>query len=52
MSKQSLPASKSISNRILIMNALANGGGRVSNLAKCDDTDVLVAALSAEDSVF
>lgn len=52
VSKQPLPASKSISNRILIMNALANGGGRVSNLAKCDDTDVLVAALSSDGTVF
>lgn len=52
VSKQPLPASKSISNRILIMNALANGGGLVSNLAKCDDTDVLVAALSSDGTVF
>lgn len=45
----SLPASKSISNRALIINALAHGSGREvihpDNLSHCDDTDVMVAAL-------
>ncbi len=40
-----LPASKSISNRVLVMNALAGGGGRISNVAVCDDTDAMQRAL-------
>lgn len=44
-----LPASKSISNRALILNALSGGGGRLRNVAKCDDTDAMVTAL-ANDS--
>lgn len=41
-----LPASKSISNRALIINALAGNDTYPENLSKCDDTDVVVAALS------
>ncbi len=40
-----LPASKSISNRALIINALAGNIEHPENLSKCDDTDVMVAAL-------
>lgn len=40
-----LPASKSISNRALIINALAGGTCSLQNLSDCDDTNVLVAAL-------
>ncbi len=40
-----LPASKSISNRALAINALAGGEGYPENLSKCDDTDVMVGAL-------
>lgn len=48
----SLPLSKSISNRALIINALAGGDIKSMNVAKCDDTDVTVAALaSTADSV-
>lgn len=52
-----LPASKSISNRALIMGALSNrvvgkGAGEIKNLAKCDDTDVLLAALSSQGNHF
>jgi len=36
-----LPASKSISNRVLIMNALGGGEGHIGNIAHCDDTDVV-----------
>lgn len=39
-----LPASKSLSNRALVIAALC-GGARLENLAVCDDTDVLIAAL-------
>lgn len=44
-----LPASKSISNRVLIINALAGGNSDVKNVAKCDDTDAMVNALSNAD---
>ena len=44
-----LPASKSISNRALILNALSKAPGRIYNLAECDDTDVLSAALTSHD---
>jgi len=43
-----LPASKSISNRALIMCGLAGKGNSIENLAYCDDTNVLVKALSFE----
>ncbi len=39
-----LPASKSISNRALIIHALAGGGTMPRNLSDCDDTEVLVQA--------
>lgn len=48
----SLPASKSISNRALILNALSRSGKEIHNLAKCDDTDVLVAALTSNGTHF
>ena len=41
-----LPASKSISNRALIVNALAGSKSAIKNVARCDDTDAMVAALS------
>lgn len=40
-----LPASKSISNRALVINALAGNTEHPENLSHCDDTDVMVAAL-------
>lgn len=40
-----LPASKSISNRALILNALAKGDSTLSNLSDCDDTRVMIKAL-------
>lgn len=40
-----LPASKSISNRALVINALAGSKQQPENLSQCDDTDVMVAAL-------
>lgn len=43
----SLPASKSLSNRALILRALTpSGEGTINGLAQCDDTDVLSAALA------
>lgn len=41
-----LPASKSISNRALIINALSGNAQVPDNLSVCDDTDVMVAALN------
>jgi 3-phosphoshikimate 1-carboxyvinyltransferase len=40
-----LPASKSISNRLLILNALAGNPGTLSNLSDSLDTQVLLKAL-------
>ena len=40
-----LPASKSISNRVLILHALSGGGTRPENLSDCDDTRVVIRAL-------
>lgn len=41
-----LPASKSISNRALIIHALSKGDNLPSNLSDCDDTRVMVKALT------
>ena len=43
-----LPASKSISNRALMINALSGGRCKICNVAKCDDTDAMGAALSCD----
>ena len=40
-----LPASKSISNRALVIKALSEEDAHISNLSDCDDTDVMVRAL-------
>lgn len=40
-----LPASKSISNRALVLHALAGGSPRPENLSDCDDTRVMIHAL-------
>ena len=40
-----LPASKSISNRALILHALAQGHITPTNLSDCDDTCVMIKAL-------
>lgn len=40
-----LPASKSISNRALILHALSGGVQRPMNLSDCDDTAVMIRAL-------
>lgn len=41
-----LPASKSISNRALILHALAHGMTLPENLSDCDDTRVMIRALA------
>ena len=43
-----LPASKSISNRALIIQALGNGHHQLENLSDCDDTQVMIRALQAQ----
>jgi len=40
-----LPASKSISNRALVIHALSGGGIMPENLSDCDDTAVIIKAL-------
>lgn len=47
-----LPASKSISNRVLILSALSYSAYEIKNLAKCDDTDVMVRALQSNATHF
>lgn len=46
-----LPLSKSISNRVLIINALTGNKGSIPEVAKCDDTDVMKAALESDSNV-
>jgi 3-phosphoshikimate 1-carboxyvinyltransferase len=41
-----LPASKSISNRVLVIHALTGGHTLPNNLSDCDDTEVIVEALN------
>ncbi len=45
-----LPASKSISNRVLIINALNGGKCHINNIAECDDTAAMMSALVSESS--
>lgn len=47
-----LPSSKSISNRALILNALAYSPYDVENLSDCDDTRVMVQAFDSNDTTF
>lgn len=44
-----LPASKSISNRALIINALSKGKITPTNLSDCDDTRVMIEALTSQN---
>ena len=44
-----LPASKSISNRALIINALAESNCNSNNLSDCDDTRVMIKALTQDE---
>lgn len=47
-----LPASKSISNRALVLNALSYSPYCIHNLSDCDDTEVMVAALNSNSRDF
>ena len=43
-----LPASKSISNRVLFVNALADTPCKIEHLAECDDTAAMLRAVKGE----
>lgn len=47
-----LPASKSISNRALILNALSYSPYDIQNLSDCDDTEVMIKALNSNGCDF
>lgn len=47
-----LPASKSISNRALILSALAYSPYDIEHLSDCDDTRVTLKALDSNDTTF
>lgn len=47
-----LPASKSISNRALILGALSYSPYEIGNLSDCDDTEVMVEALNSNGNRF
>lgn len=47
-----LPASKSICNRALILNALSYSPYDIQNLSDCDDTEVMVKALNSSERDF
>lgn len=47
-----LPASKSISNRALILGAMCGGACDLRNLSDCDDTEVMLRALRSGGSDF
>ena len=47
----SIPSSKSISNRMLIIRGLANSAGQLHNLSTSDDTSVLLRALGSTDHI-
>ncbi|MDR2858977.1 MAG: 3-phosphoshikimate 1-carboxyvinyltransferase [Mediterranea sp.] len=46
-----IPSSKSISNRVLIINAFAKGEFIPENLSDCDDTRVMIKALNGDEKV-
>ena len=46
-----LPASKSISNRALIIHALTEGGRMPENLSDCDDTEVIIRGLAGQSDI-
>lgn len=50
--KVQLPSSKSISNRVLIINALSYSPWPVKNLSDSDDTRVLESALNSINNIF
>lgn len=49
---QHLPASKSLSNRVLIIDALAGGGSDIQNLSEANDTRLMKNLLASADRVW
>ena len=47
-----LPASKSMSNRALILNALSLSHYPIRNLSDCEDTRVIIEAFNSDSNVF
>ena len=47
-----LPASKSISNRALILNALSLSNKFIENLSNCEDTQMIVDVFNSNSNVF
>ncbi|MFA8435642.1 MAG: 3-phosphoshikimate 1-carboxyvinyltransferase [Marinifilaceae bacterium] len=47
-----IPASKSISNRVLIINALSYSGAPVQNLSDCEDTRRMQSVMYSNTNVF
>src|SRR5690554_8107227 len=47
-----LPASKSISNRALILNALSLSTNPITNLSDCEDTQVIIDAFNSNSNIF
>ncbi|PXV68150.1 3-phosphoshikimate 1-carboxyvinyltransferase [Dysgonomonas alginatilytica] len=47
-----LPASKSISNRALILKALSNSPFPIENLSDCDDTKVMLEVFNSKTNTF
>jgi len=47
-----LPSSKSISNRLLILNALSCSEHPIENLSKCEDTQVIIDAFNSDSNIF
>lgn len=47
-----LPASKSISNRALILNALCLNSTPIKNLSECEDTKVIIDAFNSDSNQF
>ncbi|MBQ9287290.1 MAG: 3-phosphoshikimate 1-carboxyvinyltransferase [Bacteroidaceae bacterium] len=46
-----LPASKSISNRVLIIRALSGFDFQIKNMSDCDDTNVMLSGLQLPDTI-
>lgn len=50
--KVALPASKSISNRVLILNALSDSCWEIQNLSDCEDTKSMLRVLQSDTNHF
>ena len=46
-----LPSSKSISNRVLILNALCDHPKEINNISDCDDTRAVIKALKENNNI-